>query len=41
MGALLELRGEGKIREIGVSNYPLPMLHEARKTLKKLLEAAE
>ncbi|MHC4376239.1 MAG: aldo/keto reductase [Planctomycetota bacterium] len=33
MGALLELRAEGKIREIGVSNYSAEQLEEARVAL--------
>lgn len=33
MGALLELREEGKIREIGVSNYSAEQLEEARLAL--------
>jgi methylglyoxal reductase len=31
LGALLRLREEGKIRHIGVSNFPVPLLEEARR----------
>ena len=33
MGALLELRGAGKIREIGVSNFSAAMMEEAQRAL--------
>jgi len=33
MGALAELRAEGKVREIGVSNYPPDLVEEARLAL--------
>lgn len=33
LGALVDLRREGKLREIGVSNYSVPELEEARRAL--------
>ncbi len=41
MGALSELRAEGKIRAIGVSNYSVPMLKEAQAALGALPLASD
>ncbi len=40
MGALLDLRREGKIREIGVSNFPIAMLDETLEALGEVQLAA-
>ncbi len=41
MGGLLELRAEGKVREIGVSNYTVPMMVEAQAALGEVPLASD